>query len=334
MSATGGYGVTLEDVRRARRRIAGLAVETPLVPSPALSGRLGIEVRLKLETAQPTGAFKLRGAANAILALPEAERRRGVVAQSSGNHGRAVAWVARALGVPAVVFVPASVPAGKIERIRELGADLVATPGGHRDSIRRAVAYAAARRMTFVPPFDHPQVIAGQGTVALELLEQWPEMDAVVVPLSGGGLLSGIALVVRALAPEVDLTGVSMAGGAAMIASVAAGEMVAVEETPTLADALAGELPLDNRYTFAICRDLVDRLETVEEEEIRRALRWTLHREEMTVEGGAAVVFAWMLAGRRPPTRRRVALVVSGGNIERGRLQELIAEGAPPARPW
>ena len=322
----GDYGVSLDDVRRARRRIAGLAVETPLVPSTALSERLGIEIRLKLEPSQPTGAFKLRGAANAILSLDADARGRGVVAQSSGNHGRAVAWVARELGIPATVFVPSSVPAGKIERIRELGAELVETPGGHDDSIRRALTFAREADRTFLPPFDHPQVVAGQGTVALELLAQWPEVDSIVIPLSGGGLLSGMAIVGRALRPEIELVGVSMASGAAMIASVEAGRMVGVEETPTLADALAGELPLDNRYTFPICRDLVDRLETVEEEEIRQAMGWAFRREGMAIEGGAAVVIAWLLAGRRSTGRRRLALVLSGDNIERRRLLDLIGD--------
>ena len=237
----------------------------------------------------------------------------------------AVAWVARELGIPATVFLPRTVPEEKVEGIRSLNAAIVLTRGGHQASIDQALSWAADRDMAFIPPFDHPDVIAGQGTVALELLEQWPRVDTVVVPLSGGGLMSGIALVVRRLAPEIHLVGVSMSAGAAMIDSLEAGAMVEVEETPTLADALAGALPLDNRYTFPICRDLVDETARVDEAAIRRALAWSLDREGLMIEGGAAVGIAWLLDAGGGDAARRVAVVVTGDSIDRDRLRAAIA---------
>ncbi len=294
---------------------------------------MGGDVHLKLETEQPTGSFKLRGAANKLLSLSEAERERGVVAMSSGNHGRAVAYVAGRLGVPATVFVSGRVPRHKQEAITALGAEVV-VGGADLDA-----ADAAARRLvseqgrTWVSPFDDAAVIAGQGTIGLEILDDLPGVADVVVPLSGGGLISGIALTVKAGAPATRVVGVSQERGPAMYESLRAGRIVPVVEEDTLADALAGGLGEENLHTMAMVADLVDDIALVSERQIAAAMAWALSAEDLTVEGGGAVGLAALLAGvvrPRPPA----VVVVSGGNVAQETLAAVVGDsdlGAPTA---
>jgi threonine dehydratase len=319
--------LTTADVLEARRRIAGLALHTPLVRADALSERLGSEVLLKLETLQPIGAFKIRGAANALLSLSQEQRRRGVVCASTGNHGRAVAWVARSLGIPATICLSALVPEERAKAIEALGAR-VRRVGRNQVEAMEDVAHAVANEgMTEVSPFDDPQVISGQGTIGLELLEERPDLEAILVPLSGGGLAGGIALAAKTLKPGIRMIGVSMEHGAAMHESIAAGRPVAVEEVPSLADSLGGGIGLANSWTFELCRRLLDETVLVSESEIYRGIRHLLLEERQVAEGAAAVGAAALLAGKIVP-RGTTALIVSGRNIGRDALAR-IAAGQP-----
>ena len=321
--------LTTADVLEARRRIAGLALRTPLVRADALSERLGSEVLLKLETLQPIGAFKIRGAANALLSLSQEQRRRGVVCASTGNHGRAVAWVARSLGIPATICLSALVPEERAKAIEALGAR-VRRVGRNQDEAMEDVAHAVANEgMTEVSPFDDPQVISGQGTIGLELLEERPDLEAILVPLSGGGLAGGIALAAKTLKPGIRMIGVSMEHGAAMHESIAAGRPVAVEEVPSLADSLGGGIGLGNGWTFELCGRLVDETVLVSESEIYRGIRHLLLEERQVAEGAAAVGAAALLAGKIRP-KGPTALVISGRNIGREALAR-IAAGQPVA---
>jgi threonine dehydratase len=307
--------ITLRDVYRARQRIEPLTRRTPLTASRALDVRVGAPVLLKLENFQVTGSFKARGAANKLLSLTEAEKARGVITVSSGNHGRAVAYVAGKLDVPAVVCVSEAVPAHKTSAICDLGAEVVVGGATYDDADRYALALRAERDLTFVSPFDDPAIIAGQGTIGLELLEDAPDIDHVIVPLSGGGLIGGIARVLKTADPAIRVTGVTMERGPAMVDSLKAGHVVPVVEEPTLADALAGGLGDDNAYTFALAQRYVDDTALVSEDEIARGMAFALAEHQIVVEGGGAVGIAALLAGKIANPGKRIAVVVSGGNV-------------------
>ena len=320
--------VTLQSIYAARRAIQGVACRPPLVPAYALGGD-GLDLRLKLETAQPTGAFKLRGAANAAARLSPEALRRGVVCASTGNHGRAVAFAARRLGGRAVVCMSRLVPENKLAAIRALGAE-TRIIGESQDEAQVEVARLVAEEgLSEIPPFDHPDVIAGQGTIGLELLEDFPDLDTVVVPLSGGGLIAGIARAVKSAAPGVRVVGVSMARGAAMQASLAAGRPVDVREEPTLADSLGGGIGLDNRLTFRMVRELVDDVVLLSEAEIAAAMRRLFLEEGWVAEGGGAVGVALLQDRHRAMLGRRVALVVSGRGIDMGLFRRVIDGEVP-----
>jgi threonine dehydratase len=322
-------GLTTADILQARRTIAGLALRTPLVRADALSERLESEVLLKLETLQPTGAFKIRGAANALLTLSAEQRRRGVVCASTGNHGRAVAWVAHRLGIPATICLSALVPQERAKAIEALGAS-VRRIGSNQDEAMEEVARAVAKEgMTEVSPFDDPAVIAGQGTTGLELLEERPDIEAILVPLSGGGLAGGVALAAKTLNPAVRVIGISMERGAAMHESIAAGKPVAVEEVPSPADSLGGGIGLENRWSFDICRRFLDETVLVSESEIYRGIRHLLLEERHVAEGAGAVGAAALLAGKIQPGGP-IALIVSGRTIG-GPALARIAAGEPVA---
>ena len=317
---------TLRDVFVARKRIAGVVRRSPLLSSPALSDVVGAPVFLKDETAQPTGAFKVRGAANKLLSLPTSVRERGVLAVSTGNHGRAVAHVGAELDVPVTVCVSSKVPENKLEAIRALGARLVV----HGDSQDEAEVEGKRRieeeGLTYVPPFDDPEIVAGQGTIALEILEDRPEIDTVIVPLSGGGLIAGMALVLKAAAQSIRLVGVSMEGGAAMHESLAKGRPVEMPEVATLADSLQGGIGRDNRVTFDLVRELVDETILVPEEAIARAMRFAFEEHRLVLEGGGAVGIAALLEGGVAPrsTDGDVIAVASGGNVDLHRFVEIV----------
>lgn len=307
--------ISLRDIFGARRAIAAHVLRTPLAPSLALSERVGAPVHLKLESQQLTGSFKLRGATNAVMNLDEAARARGIVGVSTGNHGRGLAHAARQAGSRATICMSRLVPRNKVEAIRALGAEVRIVGASQDDAQGEVDRLVEEEGMTMLPPFDHPDIIAGQGTVGLEILEDLPGVETVLVPLSGGGLIAGVALAVKSAAPRARVIGVSMERGAAMHASRQAGRPVAVEELETLADSLGGGIGLDNRHTFAMVRDLVDDIVLVDEAEIADAIRFAYREEAQVVEGAGAVGIAALLAGRvRDPGI--TAIVVSGRNID------------------
>lgn len=309
----------LDDIEAAAERIAGVAVRSPLVPSPELSSRNGAEVLLKLEGVQPTGSFKVRGAASKILSLDPEEAARGVVTASTGNHGRAMTYVASRLGIPAAVCVSDNVPPGKVAALEALGCELVIGGGSQAAALDTAASMVEEWGMTLVHPFDDPQVIAGQGTIGLEILEDAPGIDVVLVPLSGGGLISGVALAMKALRPTVKVVGISMEHGAVMAASLEAGHPVELPEEPTLADSLQGGIGLDNRLTFDICRDLVDDVVLLDEGEIGDAMGFAFGAHRLILEGGGAVGIGAILAGKVDRSEK-TAVVCSGANAEPGQI--------------
>ncbi len=325
-----GYGITLEDVHAAKMALQGRVVRTPAIPAASLSGGCsGRSVYLKLETLQPTGAFKLRGSTNKLLTLGEAEKERGVVTMSTGNHGRGVAFAARALGVRAVVCMSNLVTKNKIEAIRAAGAE-VRIVGESQDEAEREVARLVEdESLTFVHPFDDPAVLAGQGTIGLELLEDLPALDSVIVPLSGGGLIGGIALVMKSMSPGARVIGVSMERGAAMFESIKTGHPVQVKEERSHADSLGGGIGLDNRYTFPIVRDLVDELIVVGEARIAEAMAHLYWRERLVTEGAAAVGVAVLLHDLARSLGKTVAVIVSGQNVDMKAFTDVVLPYRP-----
>ncbi|HEY4165796.1 MAG TPA: threonine/serine dehydratase, partial [Reyranella sp.] len=246
--------MSFTQVLEARQRLVGQVLHTPLREAAELSRRAGVTVRLKCEHHQTTGSFKLRGATNAILSLDPKRRAAGVVAASTGNHGRALAYAAGRLGVRAVICMSRLVPANKVQAVERLGAEVRIVGTSQDDAQREVDRLVASDGMTMLPPFDMPEIIAGQGTLGMEILEDAPDTAMVLVPLSGGGLIAGVALALKTLNPAVRVVGVSMERGAAMQASLAAGHPVDIEELPTLADSLGGGIGLGNRHSFAMVR--------------------------------------------------------------------------------
>ena len=316
--------VHLADIYAARRRIAPFVPRTPLRLSTSLSRRTGAEVRLKLETVHDTGAFKIRGATNRLARLTEAERQRGVVTVSTGNHGRGVALAASRLGVRAVVCMSELVPENKVTAIRDLGAEVRIVGRSQDDAEVEADRLAADEGMIKVHPFDHPDIIAGQGTIGLELLEDLGHVDTLLCGLSGGGLIAGIALALKSASPATRVVGISMERGAAMIESVRAGEPVAVEELPTLADSLGGGIGLGNRWTFPLVRCLVDDYLLLSEQQIADGMRHLYHEERLVAEGAGAVGVAAILHDLAGELSGNVVCMVSGGNVDMRRFTEIV----------
>ncbi|QND66461.1 hydroxyectoine utilization dehydratase EutB [Mesorhizobium loti] len=320
--------VILTDIRTARERIANKIERTPTVLSHSLSERLGLPVHLKLEHRQTTGSFKLRGASNAVASLSAEQKARGVVAASTGNHGRALAHAAKLEGMRAVICMSRLVPENKLEEIRRLGAEVRIVGNSQDDAQREVDRLVAQEGLVMLPPFDHPAIIAGQGTLGLEMIEQVPDAALVLVQLSGGGLASGVAAAVKGVRPRTKIIGVSMARGAAMKASLDAGHPVLVEELPTLADSLGGGIGLDNRLTFAMCRDLLDDVVLLSEDEIAAGIRHAYAREREIVEGAGAVGIAALLAGKIT-TKGPVVVLLSGRNIDMDAHRKVVCGEAP-----
>nr|WP_283254931.1 hydroxyectoine utilization dehydratase EutB [Marivita sp. GX14005] len=312
----------------ARKRIDGHVRRTFTDLSPSLSNRMGQPVWLKLEHQQITGSFKLRGATNAVLALDDAARARGIVAVSTGNHGRALAHAARQAGARAVICMSNLVPQAKIDGIAALGAEIRIIGHSQDEAQREVDRLIAEDGMTTIPPFDHPEVIAGQGTLGLELLDDVPDVDTVLVQLSGGGLISGVAAAIKAHRPDMRIIGITMERGAAMHASLRAGKPVEVEELPTLADSLGGGIGLDNRFTFAMTRALVDDVILLSEEEIAAGICHCYYREGQIVEGSGSVGVAALLANK-VRSNGPIAVILSGGNIDMTDHRTLVCGGAP-----
>ncbi len=314
--------LTLADILAAQQVIRGIADDTPLVPSPFMAARTGHDFLLKLENMQPMGAFKLRGALNALAALPAEVA--GVVCCSTGNHGRAVAYAARARRLRAVVCMSGLVPGAKIDGIRALGAEVRIVGRSQDDAAVESRRLCEAEGLVEIPPFDDPRVIAGQGTIGLELLMVRPDLRTILIPLSGGGLAAGVALAARAINPSIRIIGISMERGAAMHESLRAGHPVPVTEYPSLADSLGGGIGLENRLTFALCRDLLDEVVLVGEEAIRDAMQALYFEDRIVAEGASVVGLAAVLSGKIKPDGP-TATIVTGRNLDMGAFTEIMA---------
>lgn len=301
--------MTLETIRAAHARIAPYIVQTPLLRLPALDDALGCEVYVKAECMQRTGAFKLRGAMNKILALTDAERARGFVAASSGNHGRAVAYAAQRFGTHACIVMPRTAPPVKQAGIRALGAELV-------------LCDASERGAAMVPPFNDELVMAGQGTVGLEILEQCPEMDAVVVPVSGGGLIGGVSTAVKALAPRVRVFGAEPAALPRYTESLRAGHPVQVEQKRSVADALVAQMPGDVCFPYVAAN--TDGFAPVADDDILRGMKLLLLEGKLLCEPSSAIGIGAVLRGQLPLRRTdKVCFVISGGSVALEQLHRL-----------
>lgn len=309
--------ITLDQIRQAAQRVRPIARVTPLVDVSDLAGR---PLLLKCESLQPGGAFKIRGAYNMVAQLTPEQRARGVVTYSSGNHGQAMALAARELGAPAVVVMPTTAPAIKVEGAKGFGAEVIFAGTTSTERRARAEQEAAARGLTMVPPFDHEWIVAGQGTLGLEILEQRPDVEAILVPVGGGGLLAGVAAAVKQSKPDVRVIGVEPSGAAAMKASLEAGHPVTLPKTESVADGLMPVRPGD--LTFELARAFVDDVVTVDDAEIIDAVLWLFTRAKIVAEPSGAATVAAALGGRVPSTGPIVA-IVSGGNISLDRLEEL-----------
>ena len=314
--------VTLDDITAARRRIGGVAFASPLRASEWLSSDTAA-VLLKLETIQPTCSYKIRGAFNAARRLRDesSDPAPRLVTASAGNHGRALAHAARMLGLPLVVFIAANAPRAKIDAIRAAGAGLREC-ADYDAAEAQAKDYAAAGHGVFISPYSHPDVIAGAGTIALELVEQEPHLDAVVVPIGGGGLISGIGIAMKRLSPATRIIGVEVAASCPFTQSLAAGRLVTIDVRPSLADGLTGNLDPDT-ITLDIVREVVDDIVVVEEALLRRVLAGIVTQEHVLVEGAAAAGVAAML-GNQVNVEGRVAVILTGANIDRDRLLEAL----------
>jgi threonine dehydratase len=315
--------VTLDDVRRAAAAIAGEVMRTPLVPSPALSAATGAEVFLKLETMHPTGSFKERGALNKLKSLDAAQRRAGVIAMSAGNHAQGVAYHARRLGIPATIVMPEGTPFTKIERTEAHGARVVLRGAGLAEARRAAEEIAAAEGLALVHPYDDALIIAGQGTIGLELVEDRPDLDAVVVPIGGGGVIAGIAVAAKALKPAIEVTGVEAALYPSMHHALRG--LPPEKGGQTLAEGIAVKEP--GRLARTIIEALVAGIVLVDEAKLEGAIETLLVQQKLVVEGAGAAPLAALLAEPERWRGRRVALVLCGGNIDARLLASILMRG-------
>lgn len=311
--------ITLDDVRAAAKRLQGVANRTPVLSSRTLDGLAGAEVRLKAESFQRGGAFKFRGAYNRIAASPPAT---GVLAYSSGNHAQAVALASRLLGLPATILMPEDTPPAKLDATRGYGAEIVTYDRWSEDREALGAALAAERGLELVRPYDDPLVMAGQGTTALELLEEVPELDVLVTPVGGGGLLAGCATVAKALRPSIRVVGVEPQAGDDTLRSLAAGRRINGGVPRTIADGLQAAEP--GELTFEVNRRLVDEIVTASDPEILDAMRFLFDRMKLVTEPSGAIGVAALLAGRIVSPGGRIGIVVSGGNVGVARFAELL----------
>jgi threonine dehydratase len=309
--------ITWEEIRAAAARVSKIARVTPLLDVSSLSDR---RLLLKCENLQPGGSFKIRGAYNMVAQLSPDDRRRGVITYSSGNHGQAMALAARALGAPAVVVMPKTASRIKVEGARSFGAEVIFEGTTSLERRERAEREALARGLTMVPPFDHPWIIAGQGTAGLEILDQCPDVASVFVPIGGGGLVAGVAAALKQSRPQVKVIGVEPEGATAMKQSVETGRPITLPKTETIADGLMPVRPGD--LTFAHVREFVDDIVTVTDLQIADTVLWLFANVKIVVEpSGAATVAAALTAKPRPP--QPAVAIVSGGNLGMDKLEEL-----------
>ena len=313
---------SLADILAARKVIRGVADATPFVPSSFMSKFCGRDFLLKLENMQPIGAFKLRGAYNAVMGLPKGTA--GVTCCSTGNHGRGVAYAAARRGMRAVICMSELVPQAKVNGISALGAEVAIVGKSQDDALAESQRLVKAEGLVEISPFDDPLVIAGQGTIGLEMMEARPDLDTLLVPLSGGGLAAGVAVAAKSINPRVKVIGISMDRGAAMHASIAAGRPVEVEEVPSLADSLGGGIGLDNKLSFPLCRDNLDDIVLVTEEEIRDAMQVLFFEDRIIAEGACVVGIAATLAGKLIKPSGPVGTIITGRNLDMQMFQRIM----------
>ena len=313
--------ISFADVQAAAQRIQGIARRTPVLTSRTFDALTGVEAFFKCENFQPGGAFKIRGGANAVLAIPEVDRPRGVVAFSSGNHAQAVAIAARHCGVPATIVMPDDAPASKVEATRGYGARVVVHDRMKEDRIAIGKAIAAETGATLIPPFDHRDVMAGQGTTALEFLDEVPGLDALVVCMSGGGLIAGCSVAAKHLRPSIRIFGVEPADGNDIYLSLKAGHRVTIPPPRTIADGLRVTSP--GELTFPIIQELVEDVVLVSDDEIRAAMKFALLRMKIVIEPSGAAAMAAVMHGKTPLRSGKIGIIVSGGNVDYEMLASL-----------
>jgi threonine dehydratase len=317
--------VTLADIYEAQQTLKSELILTPMLPELRLSRQLGARVMLKAESLQRAGSFKIRGAFNKISHLSDEERKRGVIAASAGNHAQGVALAARLFNVPATIVMPEFAPLTKVVNTRSYGAEVVLHGASFDDASAKAREIKAARGMTYVHAFDDPHVIAGQGTIGLEILAALPELTALVVPIGGGGLISGVAIAVKALKPAVKIIGVQSAGCSSIRASLAAGHVVAATSATTIADGIAVKQP--GEITLRYIRELVDDVVEVDDDEIARGIAHCANAARLVVEGAGAAGVAALLSQKIPLQQDDVACtVLCGGNIDANMLARVIEQ--------
>lgn len=318
--------IDLTTIYQANERIKGVVVETPFAYAPRLSEECGCEIYLKKENLQVTGAFKIRGAYNKIATLSESERAQGVIAASAGNHAQGVAMAAQIFGIKALIVMPESTPLTKINGVRYYGAEVILAGSNYDEAYAYASAYGQEHGMVFVHPFADEAVMAGQGTIALEMFETCPDLDAVVIPVGGGGLISGMASAIKALAPQTKVIGVSAQGAPAMKESFDAKQPIDSTSVRTIADGIA--VRDTSEITLGHILETVDRIVTVDDEEIANAILFLLERQKLVVEGAGAAGVAAMLHGKLDAFKgKKVGIVLSGGNMDVTLLSVIIEKG-------
>lgn len=315
--------ISMELLRDARCVLSPVINLTPMIPAKGFVP--DCRFYLKADCLQKTGAFKLRGAYYKLSTLTDEEKARGVIACSAGNHAQGVAFAARDMGIPATICIPAGAPLSKIEATRSYGANVVLVPGVYDDAHAEAVRLRDEQGLTFIHPFDDERVMAGQGTIGLEIAEQLPDVDVVLVPIGGGGLIAGVASALRQLKPACRIIGVQAAGAASMADSLRAGNILTLPEVHTVADGIQVKTP--GEKTFAICREAVDEVVTVGEAEIASAILTVLERQKLMVEGAGAVGVAAAMYGELDLRGKTVCALLSGGNLDVTMLERIITRG-------
>lgn len=315
--------ISMELLRDARCVLSPVINLTPMIPAKGFVP--DCRFYLKADCLQKTGAFKLRGAYYKLSTLTDEEKARGVIACSAGNHAQGVAFAARDMGIPATICIPAGAPLSKIEATRSYGANVVLVPGVYDDAHAEAVRLRDEQGLTFIHPFDDERVMAGQGTIGLEIAEQLPDVDVVLVPIGGGGLIAGVASALRQLKPACRIIGVQAAGAASMADSLRAGNILTLPEVHTVADGIQVKTP--GEKTFVICREAVDEVVTVGEAEIASAILTVLERQKLMVEGAGAVGVAAAMYGELDLRGKTVCALLSGGNLDVTMLERIITRG-------
>lgn len=316
--------LTIEKIREAQKTLEEAIYKTDLICAEKLS--IEWDLRLKLENLQRTGSFKLRGAYQKIAHLKAEERKRGVIACSAGNHAQGVAYAATRHGIKSLICLPAGAPLSKIEATKNYGAEVCLVPGVYDDAYQRALQLRDEFGYTFIHPFDDEEVIAGQGTIGAEIIDEWPEAEVIVVPIGGGGLISGVAFAAKALKPSVKVYGVQAVGAASMYESLRSGAIGTLSSVSTIADGIAVKQPGVN--TFEYCKNYVDGVVTVTDEEIASAMLTLMERQKIVAEGAGAVPIAALLSGKLPEIRgKKVCCLISGGNVDAAVMMRVIRRG-------